>query len=125
VVIASGIASLWGPAHGGANEAVIKMLTEINALGKPLSSFIERAKDKKGRFRLMGFGHRVYKNHDPRAKIIREICYKMLIQDKCQKPEYQKLLDTTMADPQSKIGRPRQLYTGAATRDYVGIKKRS
>jgi len=83
------------------------MLTEINALGKPLSSFIERAKDKKDRFRLMGFGHRVYKNHDPLAKIIREICHEML------------------ADPQSKIVRPRQLYTGAATRDYVGIKKRS
>jgi len=79
-VLASGIASLWGPAHGGANEAVIRMLTEINESGKPLSHFIERAKDKNDRFRLMGFGHRVYKNYDPRAKIIREICHDMLEQ---------------------------------------------
>ncbi len=182
-VIASGIASLWGPAHGGANEAVIKMLTEINDSGKPLSTFIDRAKDKNDRFRLMGFGHRVYKSFDPRAKIIREICHEMLANDKCQNPEHQKLLDTAMelervaleddyfksrnlypnvdfysgiiflsmgiplnmftvlfavgrtvgwvsqwnemmGDPQSKIGRPRQLYTGAATRDYVDVKKR-
>ena len=182
-VLASGIASLWGPAHGGANEAVIKMLTEINESGKPLSEFIERAKDKDDRFRLMGFGHRVYKNYDPRAKIIREICHEMLKQDKCKDPKHQKLLDTAMelervaleddyfksrnlypnvdfysgiiflgmgiplnmftvlfavgrtvgwvsqwsemmGDPQSKIGRPRQLYTGAAKRDYVDLDNR-
>ncbi len=182
-VVASGIASLWGPAHGGANEAVIKMLTEINESGKPLSDFIERAKDKSDRFRLMGFGHRVYKNFDPRAKIIRDICHKMLEEGQCTNPEHQKLLDTAMAlekvaledeyfktrnlypnvdfysgiiflgmgiplnmftvlfavgrtvgwvsqwnemmgDPQSKIGRPRQLYTGVASRDYTDIKKR-
>ncbi len=182
-VIASGIASLWGPAHGGANEAVIKMLIEINESGEPLSTFIDRAKDKEDRFRLMGFGHRVYKNHDPRAKIIREICHEMLAQDTCQNPVHQKLLDTAMelesvaleddyfksrnlypnvdfysgiiflsmgiplnmftvlfavgrtvgwvsqwnemmGDPQAKIGRPRQLYTGSATRDYKNIDKR-
>jgi len=183
-VLASGIASLWGPAHGGANEAVIRMLTEINESGKPLSHFIERAKDKNDRFRLMGFGHRVYKNYDPRAKIIREICHDMLEQGACKNPTHQKLLDTAMeleqvalnddyfksrnlypnvdfysgiiflgmgiplnmftvlfavgrtvgwvsqwnemmADKQSKIGRPRQLYTGSPTRDYQPIDKRS
>ena len=182
-VLASGIASLWGPAHGGANEAVIRMLTEINDSGKPLTTFIDRAKDKKDRFRLMGFGHRVYKNYDPRAKIIRQICHQMMAENKCNNPEHQELLDTAMelervaleddyfksrnlypnvdfysgiiflgmgipmnmftvlfavgrtvgwvsqwnemmADPQSKIGRPRQLYTGLATRDYKSIKQR-
>ncbi len=180
-VLASGIASLWGPAHGGANEAVIKMLTEINESGKPLASFIDRAKDKSDRFRLMGFGHRVYKNFDPRAKIIREICHEMLANGQCQNLEHQKLLDTAMelervaledeyfisrnlypnvdfysgiiflgmgiplnmftvlfavgrtvgwvsqwnemmGDKESKIGRPRQLYTGSASRDYEDIK---
>jgi len=182
-VLASGIASLWGPAHGGANEAVIRMLMEINASGKPLTHFIEKAKDKNDRFRLMGFGHRVYKNYDPRAKIIREICHKMLAEGQCKNPEHQQLLDSAMelekvaleddyfksrnlypnvdfysgiiflgmgiplnmftvlfavgrtvgwvaqwnemmADPQSKIGRPRQLYTGAANRDYVNLDNR-
>jgi citrate synthase len=182
-VLAAGIASLWGPAHGGANEAVIQMLTEINESGKPLSEFIERAKDKNDRFRLMGFGHRVYKNYDPRAKIIREICHKMLEENKCTDPKHKKLLDTAMelekvaleddyfksrnlypnvdfysgiiflgmgipinmftvlfavgrtvgwvsqwnemmGDPESKIGRPRQLYKGPAMRDYLNIKKR-
>jgi len=182
-VVASGIASLWGPAHGGANEAVISMLTEINESGKPLSHFIERAKDKNDRFRLMGFGHRVYKNYDPRAKIIRKICHNMLKKGVCTDPNHQKLLDTAMeledvarnddyfksrnlypnvdfysgiiflgmgiplnmftvlfavgrtvgwvsqwnemmGDKQSKIGRPRQLYTGAPRRKYKKIKKR-
>lgn len=182
-VLAAGIASLWGPAHGGANEAVIRMLSEINESGKPLSHFIERAKDKNDRFRLMGFGHRVYKNYDPRAKIIREVCHDMLEQGACTNPEHQKLLDTAMElekvalsdeyfisrnlypnvdfysgiiflgmgiplnmftvlfavgrtvgwvsqwnemmeDEHSKIGRPRQLYTGTDRRDYQSIKKR-
>src|SRR6202034_4758236 len=69
--IAAGIASLWGPAHGGANEAVLKMLMEIGDK-KRIPEFIKRAKDKNDNFRLMGFGHRVYKNFDPRAKIMRE-----------------------------------------------------
>ncbi len=182
-VLASGIASLWGPAHGGANEAVIRMLTDINESGKPLSHFIKRAKDKNDRFRLMGFGHRVYKNYDPRAKIIRKICHDMLEQGACENPAHQKLLDTAMeleqvalndeyfksrnlypnvdfysgiiflgmgiplnmftvlfavgrtvgwvsqwnemmADENAKIGRPRQLYTGAPTRDYKNIDER-
>lgn len=77
-VVASGITALWGPAHGGANEAVIRMLTDIKESGKPLQHYIDRAKDKNDPFRLMGFGHRVYKNTDPRAKIIRSICHDLL-----------------------------------------------
>lgn len=75
---AAGIASLWGPAHGGANEAVINMLREIEKSGQPLAHWVERAKDKNDRFRLMGFGHRVYKNYDPRAKIIRQLANEIL-----------------------------------------------
>jgi len=75
--IASGIAALWGPAHGGANEAVLNMLTEIGDV-KRIPEFIARAKDKNDPFRLMGFGHRVYKNYDPRARIIREMCHEVL-----------------------------------------------
>ena len=75
--IAAGIASLWGPAHGGANEAVLDMLTEIGDVAN-VPRFIEKAKDKDDPFRLMGFGHRVYKNYDPRAKITREICHQVL-----------------------------------------------
>ncbi len=76
--VAAGIASLWGPAHGGANEAVINMLREIENSGQPLSHWVARAKDKNDRFRLMGFGHRVYKNYDPRAKIIRKLANEIL-----------------------------------------------
>ncbi len=182
-VLSAGIASLWGPAHGGANEAVIHMLTEINESGKPLSDFIDRAKDKNDSFRLMGFGHRVYKNYDPRAKIIREICHEMLENNPVSDPKHQALLDTAMelekvaledeyfksrnlypnvdfysgiiflgmgiplnmftvlfalgrtvgwisqwnemmGDPRAKIGRPRQLYTGEATRDYKRMDQR-
>ncbi len=75
--IAAGIASLWGPAHGGANEAVLKMLQEIGTKER-IPEFIERAKDKNDPFRLMGFGHRVYKNHDPRATVLRESCHEVL-----------------------------------------------
>ena len=75
--IAAGIASLWGPAHGGANEAVLNMLREIGDK-KRVNECVKRAKDKNDSFRLMGFGHRVYKNFDPRAKIIREMCHKVL-----------------------------------------------
>jgi len=182
-VIAAGIASLWGPSHGGANEAVIQMLTEINDSGKPISEYIDRAKDKDDRFRLMGFGHRVYKNYDPRAKIIRKICHEMIAENTFNNPEHKKLLETAMqlekvaleddyfvsrnlypnvdfysgiiflgmgiplnmftvlfalgrtvgwisqwnemmGDEGSKIGRPRQLYTGEDKRDYVNIDKR-
>ena len=75
--IAAGIASLWGPAHGGANEAVLDMLTEIGNVSN-IPKYLEKAKDKDDPFRLMGFGHRVYKNYDPRAKIIREVCHQVL-----------------------------------------------
>lgn len=75
--IAAGITALWGPAHGGANEAVLKMLNEIGTPDK-VESAVLRAKDKNDSFRLMGFGHRVYKNFDPRAKIIREMTHKVL-----------------------------------------------
>ncbi len=75
--VAAGIAALWGPAHGGANEAVLKMLAEIGE-AKNVEKAVARAKDKDSGFRLMGFGHRVYKNFDPRAKIIREMTHKVL-----------------------------------------------
>ena len=75
--IAAGISALWGPAHGGANEAVLNMLEEIGDASQ-ISKYVEKAKDKNDPFRLMGFGHRVYKNFDPRAKIIREMCHKVL-----------------------------------------------
>ncbi|TDJ47739.1 MAG: citrate synthase [Gammaproteobacteria bacterium] len=75
--IAAGIAALWGPAHGGANEAVLNMLEEIGSVDR-IQKYIAKAKDKDDSFRLMGFGHRVYKNHDPRATIIREVCHKVL-----------------------------------------------
>jgi len=75
--IAAGIASLWGPAHGGANEAVLRMLTEVGHKDR-IPEFIERAKDKNDPFRLMGFGHRVYKNYDPRATVMRQSCHEVL-----------------------------------------------
>ena len=77
--IASGIAALWGPAHGGANEAVLAMLKQIGSKDK-IPEFIEKAKNKNDPFRLMGFGHRVYKNYDPRAKIMRQSCHEVLEQ---------------------------------------------
>ena len=176
--IAAGITALWGPAHGGANEAVLKMLEEI---GTPdnVESAIAKAKDKESGFRLMGFGHRVYKNFDPRAKIIREMTHKVLgelgvndpllevamkLEEAALKDEYfiqRKLypnvdfysgiiykalkIPTEMftvmfaigrtagwvahwleqqVDPEAKIGRPRQIYTGYAPRDYVPTDKR-
>jgi citrate synthase len=75
--VAAGIATLWGPAHGGANEAVLEMLQQIGDVSN-IDKFIARAKDKNDNFRLMGFGHRVYKNHDPRARIIRDMTHKVL-----------------------------------------------
>jgi citrate synthase len=77
--IAAGISALWGPAHGGANEAVLRMLEEIGE-AKNIAKYVAKAKDKDDPFRLMGFGHRVYKNFDPRATIIREMCHKVLEQ---------------------------------------------
>ncbi|MGY6709220.1 MAG: citrate synthase [Rhizobiaceae bacterium] len=177
--IAAGIACLWGPAHGGANEAALNMLTEIGSADR-IPEFIARAKDKDDPFRLMGFGHRVYKNYDPRAKIMQKTCHEVLdelgVKDDpllevamelekialtddyfIEKKLYPNIdfysgitlkalgFPTTMftvlfalartvgwiaqwkemiEDPKQKIGRPRQLYTGAPQRDYVPIAKR-
>jgi len=178
--ISAGIASLWGPLHGGANEKVVMMLEDIVHSGKTVDEFIARAKDKDDPFRLMGFGHRVYKNFDPRAKIIREMCHKLLaempgnqdplfevalkLEKVATEDEYfieRKLYPNVdfysgiilramgiplnmftvifalartvgwishwnemMQDPESRIGRPRQLYDGHKQREYVPIENR-
>ncbi|UOO77854.1 citrate synthase [Neisseria sp. Dent CA1/247] len=175
--IAAGIASLWGPAHGGANEAVLKMLDEIGDVSN-VAAFMEGVKERK--YRLMGFGHRVYRNMDPRANIMRETCYEVLkelgLEDD---PQFKLAMELEqialndpyfverklypnvdfysgivlsalgipvsmftvifalartvgwishwhemISDPNQKIGRPRQLYTGSPRRDYVSINKR-
>ena len=177
--IAAGIACLWGPAHGGANEAALNMLSEIGTADR-IPEFIARAKDKDDPFRLMGFGHRVYKNYDPRAKIMQKTCHEVLdelgIKDDpllevamelekialtdeyfIEKKLYPNIdfysgitlralgFPTSMftvlfalartvgwigqwkemiEDPGQRIGRPRQLYTGATKRDYVPIARR-
>jgi citrate synthase len=90
--IAAGVASLWGPAHGGANEACLTMLEEIGSLDR-VDEFVAKAKDKKDSFRLMGFGHRVYKNFDPRATVMRETCHEVLTELGIKDP----LLDVAMA----------------------------
>jgi citrate synthase len=176
--MSAGIASLWGPAHGGANEAVLQMLAEIGDKSK-IPQYITRSKDKNDSFRLMGFGHRVYKNYDPRAEIMRKTCHEVLAELGVKDP----LLDLAMElekaaladpyfvekklypnvdfysgiilramgfptsmftvlfavartigwisqwkemieEPTQKIGRPRQLYTGAVERAYVPLDKR-
>ncbi len=169
-----GCACLWGPAHGGANEAALNMLREIGTVDR-IPEFVKRAKDKNDSYRLMGFGHRVYKNYDPRAKIMQKTCHEVLnelgikddpLLDVAMELEKIALHDeyfiekklypnidfysgitlkamgfpTTMftvlfavartvgwiaqwkemiEDPKQKIGRPRQLYTGATNRDYI------
>ena len=105
--IAAGIALLWGPAHGGANEAVIKMLEEIEDV-KNIQKFIDKAKDKNDQFRLMGFGHRVYKNYDPRAKVMKESAHEAL--EELNKQD----------DPLLKIARARKI---ALKDDYFIQKK--
>ncbi|MCW5770908.1 MAG: citrate (Si)-synthase [Rhodospirillaceae bacterium] len=177
--IAAGIACLWGPAHGGANEAVLNMLKEIGSKDR-IAEFVKRARDPKDNFRLMGFGHRVYKNYDPRAKVLQKTCHEVLdelgvrnnplleiameleriaLQDDyfVSKKLYPNVdfysgiilqamgFPTSMftvlfavartvgwiaqwkemiEDPAQKIGRPRQLYTGATQRPYVPMAKR-
>ncbi|MGB0127092.1 MAG: citrate synthase [Rhodocyclaceae bacterium] len=177
--VSSGIACLWGPAHGGANEAVLNMLEEIGDASR-VGEFIKRAKDKDDSFRLMGFGHRVYKNYDPRAKLMRETCHEVLNELGLQNDRLFKLamelerialedeyfverklypnvdfysgivqralgIPKTMftsifalartvgwiaqwnemiGDPEQKIGRPRQLFTGAQQRNVVPIDQR-
>ncbi len=93
--VTAGIGSLWGPAHGGANEAVICMLECIVKSDRDVKHYVTRAKDKDDRFRLMGFGHRVYKNYDPRAKIIRKSCHEILAEMDDNNPN-QKLFDVAM-----------------------------
>ena len=84
--ISAGIAALWGPLHGGANQAVIEMLTDIHQKGGSISEVVEKAKNKRSSFRLMGFGHRVYKTYDPRAKIMKKVCDKVLPKLKINDP---------------------------------------
>jgi citrate synthase len=180
--IAAGIATLWGPAHGGANEACLEMLDDIHAQGgvAKIGEFVAKVKDKNSSVKLMGFGHRVYKNYDPRAKLMRETCYEVLgelgleddplfalamalekiaLEDDyfVQRKLYpnvdfysgivQKALGipTSMftcifalartvgwiaqwgemiSDPDQKIGRPRQLFTGQMRRDVKAIGNR-
>ena len=175
--IAAGIACLWGPAHGGANEAVLKMLDEIGDVSR-VPEFMEGVKAKK--YRLMGFGHRVYKNMDPRAKIMKQTCDEVLNELGLQNsPKFKLAMELEkialsdpyfiekklypnvdfysgivlsalgipvsmftvifalartvgwishwhemISEPTQKIGRPRQLYTGATRRDYVPLEKR-
>jgi citrate synthase len=177
--ISAGVSALWGPAHGGANEAVLAMLEQIGTV-ENIPKYVAMAKDKSSHFRLMGFGHRVYKNFDPRATIIRAACYKVLerlgqksnpllelavrLEEIALKDPYfieRKLYPNVdfysgiiysalgiprsmftvmfaiartvgwvahwqemIGDPSMRIGRPRQLYTGPAKRDYVEIRKR-
>ena len=177
--IAAGVACLWGPAHGGANQACLEMLREIGTVDR-IPEFIDRAKDKNDPFRLMGFGHRVYKNFDPRAKVMKQSADEVLellgvennptlqvakelerialedpyFKDKKLYPNvdfYSGIILDAMgfptsmftpifalartvgwisqwkemiADPQLKIGRPRQLYIGAGSRDYVDVEDR-
>jgi citrate synthase len=90
--ISAGIAALWGPLHGGANQKVIEMLEQIHSNGESIKKIVEKAKDKENPFRLMGFGHRVYKTYDPRAKIMKEMCHKVLKKYKTEDP----LLDIAM-----------------------------
>ena len=178
--ISAGIACLWGPAHGGANEAALTMLQEIGSVER-IPEFIRRAKDKNDPFRLMGFGHRVYKNYDPRAKIMQKTCHEVLeevghkddpilkvaleLERIALSDEYfvrKKLYPNIdfysgitlkalgfptdmftvlfaiartvgwiaqwmemIEDPLQRIGRPRQLYTGAAERQFVPMDDRS
>ena len=177
--ISAGVSALWGPAHGGANEAVLDMLEQIGTADQ-IPKFLGMAKDKSSHFKLMGFGHRVYKNFDPRAKIIREACHRVLaklgrtdnplfelalrLEEIALKDEYfvsRKLYPNVdfysgviysalgiprsmytvmfaiartvgwvahwmemIGDPAMRIGRPRQLYTGPAQRDYSEVAQR-
>ena len=177
--IAAGIACLWGPSHGGANEAALNMLREIGSVDR-IPEFVRRAKDKNDPFRLMGFGHRVYKNYDPRAKVMQKTCHEVLDElDKRDEPllqvamELEKIAledeyfvekklypnidfysgitlnalgfpvemytvlfalartvgwiaqwEEMTTDPTQRIGRPRQIYTGATERDYKPVSER-
>jgi citrate synthase len=100
--ISAGICALWGPLHGGANEACVEMLEQIISQGGDVKKFVNMAKDKKSGFRLMGFGHRVYKNYDPRAKIIKTQCDKLLAKLQIKDPLFevaQELEQVALSDP--------------------------
>ncbi|MCA9215199.1 MAG: citrate synthase, partial [Planctomycetales bacterium] len=100
--ISAGISALWGPLHGGANEAVVNMLTKIVDSGGDVNKFVEMAKDKNNKTRLMGFGHRVYKNFDPRARIIKDACDKLLSKLEINDPLFevaQQLEEVALNDP--------------------------
>lgn len=84
--ISAGISALWGPLHGGANQAVLEMLSKIERQGGNIQKFIDMAKDKNSNFRLSGFGHRVYKNYDPRAKVIKKLCHNLLVEEAANEP---------------------------------------
>jgi citrate synthase len=99
--IAAGICALWGPLHGGANEACVEMLEQIRADGGNVRKYVDLAKDKNSGFRLMGFGHRVYKNYDPRATIIKRTCDKLLAKLKIKDPIFeiaQQLEEVALSD---------------------------
>ncbi len=100
--VAAGVATLWGPSHGGANEAVIQMLEEIHASDVSVEEYVEQTKNKESHTRLMGFGHRVYKNYDPRAKLIQKICYNLLEKHGEGNPNCP-LLETAMALEQAAL----------------------
>ncbi len=100
--LSAGISALWGPLHGGANQAVIEMLTRIEKEGLSIDEVVRRAKDKADPFRLMGFGHRVYKTYDPRAKIMKEVCHKVLAKMKVDDPKLEiakRLEEVALSDP--------------------------
>jgi citrate synthase len=107
--VAAGVASLWGPAHGGANEAVLKMLAEIGSK-ENIPEYIRRAKDKNDPFRLMGFGHRVYKNYDPRAKVMQKTCYEVLDQLHVQNPLLELAIELEQFALQDEYFIERKLY---------------
>jgi citrate synthase len=121
--VAAGVCALWGPLHGGANQAVLEMLEQIHRDGDDGSRFIEAAKDKKSGRRLMGLGHRVYKNYDPRAKIIKDQCHKLLEALKISDP----LLDIALRLEQAALHDPyfieRKLYPNVDF--YSGIMMRA
>lgn len=107
--IASGIASLWGPAHGGANEAVLKMLDQIGSV-ENVPKFIEKAKDKDDPFRLMGFGHRVYKNYDPRAEVMRKSCHKVLKELNIKDPKLELAMELERIALEDEYFKERKLF---------------
>jgi len=132
--IAAGIACLWGPSHGGANEACLNMLQEIGTVDR-IPEFIARAKDKSDPFRLMGFGHRVYKNFDPRSRVMQKASHELLNELGISNPildvakELERIArisqwNEMLEDPSQRIGRPRQLYTGAPARAFVPMSNR-